>query len=248
MEKITILCGMKDREKAEKFMEDVTVSLLNRGYSIEDVNKRHLVLITKYTQIGFIYDEYAQPLCGVKADAIFGKEPYKQQLAVYLKELRPYNVGMGLVDYICECEKNGPELEAKAKHEEAVKLFEETIRKHLDEKIYITTARRAGKTELMRRYVEELRKENNEPVFIASEWLKTNPHIEHTASTLPEIKDVIFNDPATIVFWADGTKTVVKADNEPYDPEKGLAMAISKKVLGNKHEYYHTFLHWLKKV
>ena len=62
------------------------------------------------------------------------------------------------------------------------------------------------------------------------------------------IKDIIFNPPATIVKWYDGTKTVVKVQNgEDYDPEKGLAMAISKKALGNKREYYHTFLHWLKK-
>ena len=38
----------------------------------------------------------------------------------------------------------------------------------------------------------------------------------------PEIKNVIFNDPATIVFWNDGTKTVVK----------GLIMAITKKIYG----------------
>ena len=56
-----------------------------------------------------------------------------------------------------------------------------------------------------------------------------------------EIKDVIFNDPATIVLWADGTKTVVKAENEPFDPEKGLAMAISKRALGDKYNYYDTF-------
>lgn len=44
--------------------------------------------------------------------------------------------------------------------------------------------------------------------------------------TLPRIKDVIFNRPATIVFWADNTKTVVKCSkNDVYDPEKGLAMA-----------------------
>lgn len=64
------------------------------------------------------------------------------------------------------------------------------------------------------------------------------------------IKNVIFNPPATIVFWSDGTKTVVKCDihSEQYDPEKGLAMAISKKLMGdNKYEYYNTFLHWLKK-
>ena len=55
------------------------------------------------------------------------------------------------------------------------------------------------------------------------------------------IKDVIFNDPATIVLWADGTKTVVKAENEPFDPEKGLAMAIAKKALGNNYDYYDVF-------
>lgn len=64
----------------------------------------------------------------------------------------------------------------------------------------------------------------------------------------PQIKNVIFNDPATIVMWTDGTKTVVKCqDDDVFDSEKGLAMAISKKALGNKREYYHTFLHWLKK-
>lgn len=62
------------------------------------------------------------------------------------------------------------------------------------------------------------------------------------------IKDVIFNPPATIVFWSDNTKTVVKADGETYDPEKGMAMAFSKKLMGdNKFEYYNTFLHWMKK-
>ena len=64
------------------------------------------------------------------------------------------------------------------------------------------------------------------------------------------IKEVIFNPPATIVFWSDNTKTVVKADYayDSYDPEKGIAMAISKKMLGdNKYEYYNVYKHWLKK-
>lgn len=34
--------------------------------------------------------------------------------------------------------------------------------------------------------------------------------------------NVIFNGPATIVFWNDGTKTVVKcSDGDEYDPESG---------------------------
>lgn len=67
------------------------------------------------------------------------------------------------------------------------------------------------------------------------------------ANPKPAIKNVIFNDPATIVMWSDGTKTVVKAEGEDFDPEKGLAMAISKKNLGNKYDYYNTFKHWIKK-
>ena len=63
---------------------------------------------------------------------------------------------------------------------------------------------------------------------------------------VPQIKDVIYNDPATIVFWTDGTKTVVKCgDYDIYDPEKGLAMAIAKKTLGNQGNYYETFKSWL---
>lgn len=61
------------------------------------------------------------------------------------------------------------------------------------------------------------------------------------------ITKVIFNDPATIVFWNDGSKTVVKAQlNEKYDPEKGLAMAITKKALGNGGNYYNTMKKLLK--
>lgn len=59
------------------------------------------------------------------------------------------------------------------------------------------------------------------------------------------IKQVIFNAPATIVLWNDGTKTVVKCENEEFDPEKGLAMAIAKKALGNQGNYYNQIRKWL---
>ena len=63
----------------------------------------------------------------------------------------------------------------------------------------------------------------------------------------PKIKKVIFNNPATIVFWEDGTKTVVKATNDDvYDPEKGLAMAFAKKFLGNKGNFNEVFKKYLK--
>ena len=81
----------------------------------------------------------------------------------------------------------------------------------------------------------------------------------HTVTPTPACKTVyrspkilveraIFNDPATIVFWKDGTKTVVKAQKgEKYDPEKGLAMAFSKKMFGNEGNYYDQFTKLLPK-
>lgn len=60
------------------------------------------------------------------------------------------------------------------------------------------------------------------------------------------IDKVVYNNPATIILWKDGTKTVVKcSDNDIYDPEKGLAMAICKKLLGNKGNYYNFFKKWV---
>lgn len=69
-------------------------------------------------------------------------------------------------------------------------------------------------------------------------------------SNMFKIKNVIFSNPATIVFWEDGTKTVVKCQKgDIYDKEKGLAMAIAKKALGtnkSKSNYYDVFEKWCK--
>ena len=53
----------------------------------------------------------------------------------------------------------------------------------------------------------------------------------------PKIERVIFHDPATIVYWKDGTKTVVKCQDEKFDKEKGLLAAIAKKIYGNKGNF-----------
>lgn len=53
---------------------------------------------------------------------------------------------------------------------------------------------------------------------------------------------IIFNGPATIVFWDDGTKTVVKCtEREPFDCEKGVALCYMKKLLGNDNSFHHIF-------
>lgn len=50
------------------------------------------------------------------------------------------------------------------------------------------------------------------------------------------IKQVIYNDPATIVFWSDGTKTTSKRDcRDEYNPEMGLILAVMKKLVDGKY-------------
>jgi hypothetical protein len=65
---------------------------------------------------------------------------------------------------------------------------------------------------------------------------------------VPKIKKVIFNDPVTVIIWADDSrKTVVKArDGDTFNKEVGLAFAIAKKALGNKYDYYNAFKKWCK--
>ena len=47
------------------------------------------------------------------------------------------------------------------------------------------------------------------------------------------IKEIIFNDPVTIVFWDDDTKTVCKTlPGDVYDTENGLVRCIIKKLYG----------------
>lgn len=60
-----------------------------------------------------------------------------------------------------------------------------------------------------------------------------------------DIKKAIFNDPATIVIWADGTKTVVKCrEGETYSKWAGLALCYAKRINGEK--FHSAFKHWCK--
>lgn len=69
-----------------------------------------------------------------------------------------------------------------------------------------------------------------------------------SATNTAAIKNVIFAPPATIVYWSDGSKTVVKcSEKDVFDPEKGLAMAIAKRCGGNKGSYYREIQNWVEK-
>lgn len=77
-------------------------------------------------------------------------------------------------------------------------------------------------------------------------------HIDATVNILSngivEIKNVIFNDSATVVIWNDGTKTVVKCQpGDTYSKETGLALCIAKKYFGNKGNFNEVFKKWISK-
>ena len=79
----------------------------------------------------------------------------------------------------------------------------------------------------------------------SSDKSKSNNDISKTKMThgCPGIKKVIFNDPATIVLWDDGGKTVVKcSEGDTYSEWSGLAFCICKKLMGD--EFHKVFKHW----
>ena len=60
------------------------------------------------------------------------------------------------------------------------------------------------------------------------------------------VKKVYFNDPVTVVLWADGTKTIVRCqEGDVYSKETGLALCVAKKALGNKGNFNDVFHEWI---
>lgn len=76
------------------------------------------------------------------------------------------------------------------------------------------------------------------------------PGVYFTDVDLPRalrVRDVIFNPPATIVFWEDGMKTVVKcAKDDAYDPERGFELAFLKRVLGSGSALRRLIRDWVE--
>lgn len=121
-------------------------------------------------------------------------------------------------------------------------------RDELRDKIYITTARGYGKSNWLYEKMMEAKEQGKQIHMVRKNGMSQVEKLKEELNMrfgFMCIKDVIFNDPATIVFWSDGSKTIVKAHNEEFDPEKGLAMAICKKLYGNKGNFNNLFKKWI---
>ncbi len=96
--------------------------------------------------------------------------------------------------------------------------------------------------EYKRSYLDKMLEETQDIIRMQTEEMMTTSLFRVRPI---RIEKVIFNDPATIVFWKDGTKTVVKCqDGDEYSKEHGLALCIAKKALGNKGNFNNVFRKW----
>lgn len=67
-------------------------------------------------------------------------------------------------------------------------------------------------------------------VYAQGEWGQAPSH------NCPELDKIIYSGNRTIVFWKDGTKTVVKcAQDSEFDEYSGFVAALAKKVFGSTH-------------
>ena len=67
-----------------------------------------------------------------------------------------------------------------------------------------------------------------------------------TPNKIPNIKQVYFNEPVTVVLWENGEKTIVRCqDGDTYSKESGLAIAIMKYMSGNKGKFNDIFKKWI---
>lgn len=85
-------------------------------------------------------------------------------------------------------------------------------------------------------------KENKKPIVKVEPKKVATPtfyskrnETKFTPLYIPRIREVMFNDPATICWFEDNSKTVAIAGHgDKYDKETGLAICMLKRVLGNK--------------
>ena len=82
----------------------------------------------------------------------------------------------------------------------------------------------------------------------AMKYMKDHP-APVSAPPMPTPINVIFNNPATIVYWSDGTKTVVKCQpGDTFSAEIGLTTAMLKKYMGNDNTFNRVINYWLKRT
>lgn len=119
----------------------------------------------------------------------------------------------------------------------------------MKKELWITTS--SGWDPLRRDLYDEITK----PIFddditskIVAETKKTRTDYDkfYIATKNITIKKVIYADPATIIYWSDGVKTVVKCqEGDTYSKEIGFVMCYLKRLLGNGNQFNKQIKKWV---
>lgn len=137
-----ILVGQPGRNAAFNFMNAVIESLNSRSVDITYIDHRGIRFRTRHTEVLFVSPiaDRIKNIEGIRADAIFGV-PFTELLARASNDaVIGYRDGIGLVDYICQVER---EISESRKALEVGEAFHEGLLAGMraePKKIYISTA------------------------------------------------------------------------------------------------------------
>lgn len=76
-----------------------------------------------------------------------------------------------------------------------------------------------------------------EPRFFPGIGLSIDELAHNVIPPSLDAERVIFNPPATIVYWKDGSKTIVRCSNDEFSEEFGFAMACVRKLYGSRNNF-----------
>ena len=83
--------------------------------------------------------------------------------------------------------------------------------------------------------------------FVPKEAVILKKYNSKKIFNVPNVEKVLFRNPATIVWFSDGTKSVaICGYDDVYDKETGMAICLCKRMLGNK-EYRELMDKWCYK-
>lgn len=249
MEKKIILVGHRSMSTAFRFMNIVADSLTRKSVDIVYIDHKALCFETRHTKVQYVVGSDGMKLIeGVQADAIFGEEWPGLLAHAKPNAILASKSYIGLNEYICKIEQGAIEGDVDS-------LYPQTI---------FANGRSGGKTQACIEHITNMVVKGDVTVKDIEQMLYVRNDIRGAqmlasamreldtklfSRKIPAIEKVHFSGPVTAVIWHDGTKTIVRCgENDTPDPEKGLAMAIAKKALGNTSKYYDTFKEHLPAV
>lgn len=267
MSKKIILVATDGAADSAKLMRYVIERLETQGISTARYDPGRRYFETLHTTVRFVYDYNDPRLDGIRADALFGREELLDRLRWRTRtDACIENGHHGTVAYIMDVEKKAAaECVLKNGAKDILSSSLSTVTVDYGQ-ISLPIVRYNGGSTLssaLNECLENLHilKGENTMNNVMNDLYghmisPMEAYVRNDVSTIaslfqkrmPNIKNVHFSGPVTVVIWDDGTKTMVRCTNEDIDYEKGLAMAISKKLLGTNasgSNYYDVFKKYL---